>query len=233
MAVLFLPPSRQRMKIVSGAVRLHVRATQTLFLLVSFFVLSSAVADSNSNFAPVRLPRGIELQIPKGWWLLGDDHNRAIETSVEAAMDLSGLSLPDGQETNLIAANSMPRSTYAAVRVDSTIPPSLTPSEFASITAADIRELQNDMRQYFQKLLPLQGLQLIEFFGTRIEKISGHPAIVTEYRRTGPKGPVFVQINQIFTSSQEIRINLSYRESEVALWKPVVGKIKQSIVIKR
>jgi hypothetical protein len=218
---------------MSGAVRSHGWATQTLFLIASFFVLSSAVADSNSNFAPVKLPRGIELQIPKGWWFLGADHNRAIQASVEAAMDLSGISLPDGQETNLIAANSMPRSTYAAVRVDSTIPPSVAPSEFASIAAADIRELQTDMLQNLQKLLPLQGNQLIEFFGTRIEKISDHPTIVTEYRRTGPKGPVFVQINQIFTSSQEVRIILSYRESEVALWKPVVGKIRQSIVIRR
>jgi hypothetical protein len=205
----------------------------SLSFLFALLPLQATYAQSGSNFAPVTLPRGIELQIPKGWWLLSADHNRLIQTSVEAAMDLSGIGLPDGQETNLIAANSMPRSTYAAVRVDSTIPPSVSPSAFASITAADIRELQTEMRQNLQKLLPLQGNQLIEFFGSRIEKISGHPALVTEYRRTGPKGPVFVQINQVFTSSQEIGINLSYRESEVALWKPVVGKIRQSIVIRR
>lgn len=218
---------------MGSAVRHRSRVTQTLILVASFFVLSSAVADSNSNFAAVKLPRGIELQIPKGWWLLGADYNRAIETSAEAAMDLSGIGLADGHDTNLIAANSMPRSTYAAVRVNSVIPPSFAPSEFSSITVADVRELQTEMRQTIQKLLPLQGAQLIEFLGTHIEKISGHPAMVTEYRRTGPKGPVFVQINQIFTSSQEICINLSYRESEIALWKPVVGKIRQSIVIRR
>lgn len=204
-----------------------------LLFLFALLPLQSTYAQSGSNFAQVTLPRGIELQIPKGWWLLSADHIRVIQTTVEAAMDLSGIGLPDGQETNLIAANSMPRSTYAAVRVDSTIPPSVAPSEFASITAADVRELQTEIRQNLQKLLPLQGSQLIEFFGSRIEKISDHPAIVTEYRRTGLKGPVFVQINQIFTSSQEIRIALSYRESEVALWNPVVGKIRQSIIIRR
>lgn len=206
---------------------------RTLVLLVVLLILSSqTIADNSSNFASVKLPRGIELQIPKGWWLLGADHNRIIQTAVEAVMDLSGIGLPDGQETNLIAANSMPRSTYAAIRVDSTIPPSVAPSKFSSFIPADVRELQSDIRQTLQKLLPLQGSQLIEFLGSRIEKISGHPAIVTEYRRTGPKGPVFVQSNQIFTPSQEIRINLSYRESEVALWKPVVGKIRNSIVVR-
>lgn len=218
---------------MSSAVRYREWVTQMLFLLTSCFIFSSAVASNDLNFAPIKLPRGIELQIPKGWRLLGADHNQVIQTSAKAAMAISGIGLPDGQETNLIAANSMPRSTYAAVRVDSTIPPSVAPSEFASITATDVRELQTEMRSNLQKVLSLQGNQLMEFFGSRIEKISGHPAVVTEYRRTDPKGPVFVQINQIFTSSQEIRINLSYRESEVALWKPVVGKIRQSIVIRR
>ena len=162
---------------MSGSVRYYSWITQAFIILASLFVLSSAIADSNSNFASVKLPRGIELQIPKGWWLLGADYDRAIQTSVEAAMDLSGIGIPDGQETNLIAANSMPRSTYAAVRVDSIIPSSVAPSEFASITAADIRELQTEMHKTLEKLLPLQGNQLIEFLGSRIEKISGYPAM--------------------------------------------------------
>jgi hypothetical protein len=201
--------------------------------LFALLPLQTAQAQSSSNFVLVKLPRGIELQIPKGWRLLGADHNRLIETSMEAAMDLSGIGLPEGERINLIAANSMPRSTYAAVRVDSTIPTSVAPSEFASMTKADVRELKTAARPMFEKLAKLQGVQLIEFFGSRIDKISGHPAIVTEYRRTGPKGPVFVQINQIFTSGQEISINLSYRESEAALWRPVVGKVRQSIVVRR
>ena len=207
--------------------------TFVLLCLVTLSSLQTAQAQSASHFASVKLPRGIELQIPRGWWLLGADLNRAIQTSGEAALDLSGIGLPEGAETNLISANSMPRSTYATVRVDSTIPPSVSPSQVASSTAADVRELQTEMRHMLEKLLPLQGSQLIEFVGTRIEKVSGHPAIVLEYRRTGPKGSVFVQSNQIFTPSQEIRIILSYRESELGLWKPVLGKIRKSIVIRR
>ncbi len=93
-------------------------------LKLSFFVLflllpvPTVFAQSESNFSSANLPRGIELQIPRGWWLLGEDYNQIIQTTAEATLDLSGLGLLDGQETNLIAANSMPRSTYAAVRVD-------------------------------------------------------------------------------------------------------------------
>lgn len=127
---------------MSGIVRNHGWPVQTIALLASLFVLSFEAA-ADSNFVLIELPRGVELQIPKGWWLLGADYNRAIQTSIEAAMDLSGIGLPDGQESNLIAANSMPTSTYAAVRVDSTIPPSVSPTELSSITATDVRELHS------------------------------------------------------------------------------------------
>lgn len=201
---------------------------KTLILILGLLLLPAANY-AESNFAPVTLPRGVQLQIPKGWWLLGRDHNRLIQTSVEAALDLSGIGLPDGQETNLIAANSMPRTTYAAVRVDSTIPPSVSPGEIQAATATDLKDIGNELRGGLEKMLHLQNNQLLQFYGVRKDSISGHPALVIEYRRSGPKAPVIVQINRVFTSSQEININLSYRESEAALWKPVVTKIRQSI----
>ena len=187
---------------------------------------------TTSNFVPVKLPRGIELAVPKGWWLLGSDYNRLIETSVEAAMDISGIGLKSGNTRNLIAANSMPPSTYAALRVDSTTPPAISQSELSSITSADIAEIRKESLQNLQRISSLQGNKLIELQDVRVEKVSGYPTIVIEYRRTGPKGPVFVQLNQIYTPAQEIQINLSYRESEVALWKPVLAKIRQSIVVR-
>jgi hypothetical protein len=89
------------------------------------------------------------------------------------------------------------------------------------------------MQSNLKKLLPQQGNQLLAFFGVRRVTISGHPALITEYRRSGPKGPVIVSIIQIFTPSQDLRINLSYREAEQAIWKPVIGKVYQSIVLRR
>lgn len=208
-----------------------------LFCLCALFALSAlatpAAADSVSTFKRVRLPRGVELELPKTWWLLSKEMNQTIETSVEAALDLSGVVVPEGQETNLIAANSMPRSTYAAVRVDSTTPVLMAPADIAAATPEDMRSIEAEMRQMLVKLLPNQGLRMLEFKGVRLERLSGHPVLVTEYKRTGPKGPVLVQINQVFTPTQEVRINLSYRESEGVIWMPVISKIRKSIVIRR
>jgi hypothetical protein len=201
-------------------------------VVICLLVLAPYVSAA-SNFVTVKLPRGVELQLPKGWWMLTAELNQLIDMSAEAAMDLSGINAPEGTEVNLIAANSMPRTTYAAVRVDSTTPVSGPPSEIANLTSADIKAFESEMRSNLQKLLPQQGNQLMEFFGVHQAAISGHPTLITEYRRSGPKGPVMVSIIQIFSPSQDLRINLSYREAEQAIWKPVIRKIYQSIVIRR
>ena len=202
-----------------------------IFIFLFVFLAISSTSSAESNFAKIKLPRGIEIQLPKGWWLLGKDLQKIIDTSVESAMDLSGLDSSAGTETNLIKANSMPKTMYAAVSVDSTIPVSIPPSNFNAITKNDIHEIEKEMRDGLKNLLTQQGMKLIEFKGTKYERMSGYPALITTYRRSGLKGTVLVQINQIITETQEIRINLSYRESESIVWKPIIGKMRKSILI--
>lgn len=190
---------------------------------------------AESNFSWVKLPRGVEVEVPKGWWIIGKDYNRVIKTSAEAALDLSGIGLDDGEEVNLIAANSTPRTTYAALRIDSTTPPSATPKEIANISKSELKEISSYLKQALTEILPLQGNRLLDFYGVHVERISGHPALVTRYRRSGPKGPVTVELNQIYPGGKhnhELRMNLSYRESEKAIWLAVVKKIRKTIKIK-
>ena len=111
------------------------------FALIYLMIFCPHVAAA-SNFVTVKLQRGVELQLPKGWWLLTTELNQLIEMSAEAAMDLSGLGAAEGTEVNRIAANSMPRTTYAAVRVVSTTPVSGSQSEISNLTEAELHAFQ-------------------------------------------------------------------------------------------
>ena len=192
-----------------------------------------AFAETRSNFVEVRLPRGVTLMLPAHWRIIGPNEEQMIQTSSEAARDLSGITLPTGTESVLIAANSMPLSTYAAVRVISTTPSPIAPAQLSAMTPSVLRDVGVSMRDMTVRILSAQGLALIEFLDTTIERISGYPALVTTYRRSGPQGAVFVQSSVIYTGSQQLNVNLSYRESEVGLWKPVIEKIRRSIVVKQ
>jgi len=202
-------------------------------LYLCILLTSAPTLAAESYFSLVKLPRGVEVEVPKGWWLLGKDYNRVIETSVEAIMDLSGYELDNDKTVNLIAASSTPLTTYASLRIDSITPPSVTPEEVISLSKSDVNEFSMYMEQELSRMLPLQGNKMLDFYGSSAEQIDGHPALVTRYRRSGPKGPVIVEINQIFPGNMhDLRINLAYRESEKGLWFAVIKKIRASIKIK-
>ncbi len=192
-----------------------------------FPVPTPPIHTAESHFTNIKLPHGIQLELPKTWWLIGKDFNALIETSAQAALDLSGITTPERTET-LIAANSMPRTTYAAVRVTYVTPPIAAPEEFRGATAANAREIDPEMEAESRQMLSQQGLQLLKYLGTTIDKLDGNPAMVINYRRSGPNGPVLVWTYQVLLPTATVRINLSYRESEAVLWKPVIEKIRRS-----
>lgn len=195
---------------------------------------TTGLKQASSNFVQVDLPRGVSIVLPKGWRYLDETMNRLIETSLEAVIDVSGIDIGearDDDEAVLVAANSTPASTYAAVRVTSVRPPTISLTEAKEVTNRDLAALKSEMIEPLQKMMAAQGNELLEYFGYRKDRIGGHEAFVLEYRRTGPNGPVMVQVNQIAAPSQTITVNLSYRESETALWKPILAKVRGSITI--
>ncbi|MDP9413320.1 MAG: hypothetical protein M3Q08_04350 [Pseudomonadota bacterium] len=157
-----------------------------------------------------------------------------------AALDLSQIDVGDDEEALLIAANSMPTSTYASVRVTSQTPPSLPSTEqqaFAMLVGkssannVELAAIARELEPMQKLLLSNIGMNILQFYGVRVDRIGGRIALVVEYKRSGLNGPVFVQINRIFAPDQEINLNLSYRESEKVFWKPVLGRIRSSFQI--
>ncbi len=188
----------------------------------------------SSNFVTIKLPRGVQVQIPKGWWLLGSDQLRLIATVVEATMDRSGVTVPDGddQTITLLAANSLPTTTYASVRIKSSRPASFTRADLVALTPSDLAQMLREQKRGLETALLFQGLRLLDLLNVRQDRLAGYPALVMEYRRTGPRGPVWVQLTTIFTERHDITVNLAYREAEATIWKAIIAKVRQSITIK-
>lgn len=209
---------------------LSLKSLGLLSLLFAALCVAAPKVFGESSLVPIKLPRGVQVQLPIGWRLLTTNDLELVQTSVNAAMDLSRLEIPNRQEsTNLIAANSMPSTSYASVRIDSISPARFRPADVRAATMADLKAFEEGMHDELSRTLPLQDFRLLQMIGVRKDIIAGAPSIVFEYRRTGVNGSVFVQINQVFARTQEIKINLAYRESEAALWKPLLLKIRESI----
>lgn len=182
-----------------------------------------------SSFITTRLPFGVSIDVPRDWWVLNETMNNLIRTSRDAILDFRGIAVGSDEEIVLIAANSWPPTTYAALRVTRVRPPLGNPDDIRHLSQEDLLEMRAANEAEMKQTLPLQGLQYLKTLSIKIEDIDGWPAVVFSYLRSGPNGPVIVYLIQIGRISDYLRINLSYRQSEKAMWMPVIERIKRSI----
>lgn len=181
----------------------------------------------NSKFARVDLPMDVSIEVPRNWRLLDGEINTTIETAGEAAMNLAGVELPAGQKINLFRANSNPPGTYAGIAINAT-DSEIPPSDVMAASDSEIREFGSLMHQMLDRSLASLNQRVIRFVGIRREIVDGHPALVMEYVRSGADGPVAVQMTRLFIGKKEISLNLSYRQREAGLWRPVVDYMRST-----
>lgn len=202
----------------------------TIALFISTFPVIAQAQDS--KFATLSLPLGVRVDVPKNWWILSGDINASIETAGEAAINLIGADLPSGRKTNLFRANSMPKTTYAGIAINAS-DADIVADDIRGASATDLAELTPMMKEMMQRALSQGGLSVLDFYPIEKRVIDGHPALIVSYRRTGPQGPVIVRMTRLVVGDKEIRLNLSYRESESVLWKPVIGHMEKSLRIQK
>jgi hypothetical protein len=199
------------------------------FCLLAIF-WASTLFSQESNFAEVKLPLGISVEVPKNWWVISGDIDATIEAAGEAMIDLSGIDVGGVQEVSLFKANSMPRTTYASISVRCTTA-EFSQDEMRGITDAEIAEATPIIRESTEAVLKQGSQKMNEFFPIKMVEIDGNPGMELRFNRTGNKGNVIVQQTRVVTKTKEVSFILSYRENEKTLWEPIIRYIYKSITI--
>jgi hypothetical protein len=115
---------------------------------------STKATSNESSFVMLRLPFEVAIDIPRNWWVLDDAINQLIRTSAEAVLDLRGITTSEDDETLLIAANSWPPVTYAALRVTRVQPRLAAPEEVLGLTKTELAELRAELETEMRQCCP-------------------------------------------------------------------------------
>ena len=206
-------------------------ARYCVFWLIALLILPSITGAT--GFTSIELPRGIGIALPTNWFVFSEEQKQLVSLSVESTKNILNYAEEDDERISLIMASSSTKNTYASVQVESYIPPSESPPYIIALNDFDLKAIKTEARTELAKGLATQGLQVLSLLEVRRNLLSGHPCLITEYTRSGPHGPVIVTVIQVFTSRQEVIVTLSYRESERAIWKPIMAVINKSISIRQ
>ena len=143
------------------------------YIFIIAAILGGAILHAEeSKFAQLSLPHGVQIKVPKNWWILSGDLNTSIETAGEAALKLSGLEIPLHKETLLFRANSMPRTTYAGISVTAS-DAEFTSDELGETTPQEIQEATPIMKEVMAKMIAPGGFVLETFEPIELIKVDG------------------------------------------------------------
>ncbi|MEZ0300253.1 MAG: hypothetical protein ACAI35_27670 [Candidatus Methylacidiphilales bacterium] len=187
---------------------------------------SSPSSLPSSRYAPLTLPLGVRLDIPKAWRILSyEAPSKPVEGS-EALLKLADTKLPE-KPARLFTATA-PDSLDAMIYVK--VFPS--PGGEAKVRACSddkLKELADRIREGLEKLAKDSGQNILEFYPSKKQVIGKSIALIFSYKRKGIKGdPVMTKMVRLFVGDHAFTVMLSYPEGDAEL-AAIIGEVERSI----
>jgi len=201
-------------------------------LLICLILLAQTAVAKDTGFVRVNLAYGISLDVPEHWDVLSKENRKNIAAAGVAIAQNAGADRPSGSKEPLLAVNATPNPAGATIRVSVTSPSGFTQSELAAMSSADLKEIEVGMLKTFKQTESAGGPKIIEMQPVRIEMINGYRVLILPYLRVGAIEPSPWQVTQykIPVSNRMIEITLSHRMSDAVVWRPILERVKRSVI---
>ena len=205
---------------------------QRFSLLIILLVTSSIVVAANlgQQFVFAKLAYGATVSLPKSWQVPRGNEMRAIETSVGAALDLSGYAKQlDGVEILVVAIFPDPE-LYAGVTITSLATPGVTPALPASLSDAQVKAGESIIRQGIEASQAKLGTKIYGWSSLKKIVIGGSTVMYTSYLRSSDVGERRVHLYKFFGTGRIFDLALSTSAKHESANGVVLEKIASSFV---
>lgn len=209
---------------------MNARNSASIYWLLGaalFFCIG--ITNAAGNFIPVRLPKGVTVELPKNWTALTNNQHITLDSWVEAKTESRGMA-----DDLAFAANYYDDQGKTAGMFNIRYYPDLevTQSEARAANAPDVKELDAVLRQNVVPGIEMAGGRLLAWVGTTKQSINGATVFVSEYRRSSQQGGSFrARLVRFFNAQKSFTITISYREDQDYFLRPICDRIISSIRI--
>lgn len=203
-----------------------------LILAISLIApsLAAEAGDLSKQFITAKLAYGSSIDIPRSWQVMRGNDLRAIETTVGAAIDLSGSTkLADGTESLLVASFPDPQ-LYGGVTVTSTAIRGSTRSSVATLSDAQVKSGELAIRQGLEAILAGLGGRTWAWTPLKKVSIAGATVLHISYLRSSEAGDRRVHIYKFFATGRVFDLALSTSVANEDLNRVVLTRIANSFV---
>lgn len=202
---------------------------QTL-IAVGLLALSlvASAGDLGNQFVKARLGYGASIDIPRSWKVMRGNEMRVIETTVGAAIDLTGYARAnEGTESLLVSSFPDPK-LYAAATVTTTAIQGSTRSSVAALTDAQVKAGESTIRQGMETMLTRLGARVWAW--TPLEKVSlgDTTALHISYLRSSDAGDRRVHVYKVFGTGRIYDVAVSTSVAHESMNQVVLTRVATS-----
>jgi hypothetical protein len=198
---------------------------------IAVWIALLPVAIAANNFVPIRLPHGVQIELPRNWVVLSKNQLITLDSTAQSRMELARIF--DASSDLNFGANYYDEAGKTAAIVNVRYYPDIDVSqaEARAAGAADIRELDAALRESIVKAGQINGFSVLAWNGTSKQVINGVTAFVTEYKRSplNNNGNFKVRVVRVFNGGKSFTMTVSYRENQEYLLRPICDRIISSL----
>lgn len=212
------------------------------FLICILFPCVSTAASQKSTFVALQFGEDVAIEVPRDWTYLDDNMKRNINTSSEAALKLSGISLNQGDNKILVAAHAYTQYLTPSATLRLSVRPQY-PKE--GITQSEMRQEAPKLskKQLLEMVAPtisetkraminIEGMRSVKFIDARVEQSKHLTCLLTEFENNADYGISLVQVYVCPAGDKSIKLTTSYRKSEATMFKLILKYVWNSLRVR-
>ena len=198
---------------------------------VAVWIALLPLAIAANNFVPIKLPHGVQIELPINWEALSKNQRITLDSAVQSRNERAGIF--DASSDLNFGANYYDDAGKIAALMNVRYYPELDVSQAEARVAGatDIRELDTMLRELMVKAGQIHGFSLLVWNGTDKQVINGVTAFVTEYKRSplNNNGNFKVRLVRVLNGGKSFTMTISYRENQEYLLRPICDRIISSL----
>ncbi len=184
-----------------------------------------------NNFVPIRLPHGVQIELPRNWEVLSKNQLITLDSATQSLTEKIGMF--DASSDLNFGANYYDEAgkTAALMNIRYYQDLEISQADARAADQSDIRELDRELHESNMRALQLANMRVLTWNGTNKQVINDIITFVTEYKRSSLQnnGNIKVRLVRVFNRSKSFTLTISYREDQERLLLPICDRIISSL----
>jgi hypothetical protein len=219
---------------------LHLKLADSIVILaLALCSLSLAAREQALEYSTIDVDGRVIITVPAHWHVNDTATRKNIAAYADAVLNPTG-KLSNPIHVSSLAVASMPKPIRAIIRV-SFVQGVGTQDDLnrevvqnRNQVLADVKASWEAEKETFVEGMAKQGIKYLGQESYNIEKIGARTAMVLSYKRSSITGgaPFVVTQYHVPMGTEKVLITLSYQESHAAVFRPILERVRNSIVIR-